>query len=112
MPETDDRPAPARSAEAQVLIAIDRLQQAIENSRAEIAAQGALQASRLTSVIDMISRLDATVKTLVHEVQMLKRDHVELVERVSKLEAFHFREGIDITKRTARGRRTVPSKRR
>lgn len=74
-------------------VQLSRLADGVENLRAEIAAQGALNASRLTTVLDTISRLDATVKTLVYEVQTLKREYVELAERVADLEARAFRDG-------------------
>lgn len=86
-------------------LAIDRLATSVENMRAELQAQGALNASRLTAVLDTVARLDATLKILVHEVQSLKRDYHQLSERVTALESHAFRQPVKAKRRASARKR-------
>jgi hypothetical protein len=84
-------------------LAIEKLFQSVENLRAELSAQGAVNNLKLTSVLDAITRFDQSLKLLMHEHHALKRDVVEMKERINNLEASAFRTKV---KSGARKRRT------
>ncbi len=84
---TEDEIPPPKPTLPAGAMAIDRLVQSVENMRAEMAAQGALSNRERTTVLDHLARFDQALKTVVHDLQLVKSSVINALERIEKLEA-------------------------
>lgn len=86
-PETEEPPPSAPAAP----LAIERLVEQVVELRRELAERDAVFARELRSVLDVLARIEANYKLLLHEHESLRRGHLDHEERIIALESRAFR---------------------